>query len=43
MISEVIIQDVKSEVDEDYRVSNLRITEEEELRQTEEDNQRIIE
>jgi hypothetical protein len=52
MISEVIIQDVKSEtnlvnvfseVDDDYRRIGYRITEEENLRQTEQDNQRIIE
>ena len=52
MISEVIIQDVKSEtnlvdvfseVDDDYRRIEYRITEEENLRQTEQDNQRIIE
>jgi hypothetical protein len=52
MISEVIIHDVKSEtnlvnlfseIDDDYRRFDFRITEEGDLREAEQENLRIIE
>lgn len=41
--SEVIVVNVLSEVDEDYRRIELRITEESDVRETEQENPRITE